>query len=412
MKIGILKAAETFELAVLKYNPATDLYSLAVSYTLNQKSPLGDCKGKLLDLKLDELWFLPMSSILNENISDKKIGTYSTGNSHRDIVINSNDITKIKDLCESTDIHTMKIMNIYDVLQKMVTRPTVFVTDYHKQIAYLYYNKEGLKDHRIWREADVDKLQTLMEQKSTKLALPIYNTVLNDTLSKRIVNWDSLELKYKVALSPTLGSILIEPSCVYKMINGVLIEAENKTMEDVEDLTPSPVQEFHREAPVVSSKVSTVVKEKPQKDKLGLALNVVGVMMSVLFAGSLIANKQLPSDIEYLQGKQEELVSLVTPKQDTLDYYDKFINSLNTENTNFDLKTVSSIKAIDVDGILAEIKLQKSEVGIVVYLKDASTIDAYTEQLGGVFEVTQVANKGTVSLENTTLTKFIVNGIR
>ena len=77
-----------------------------------------------------------------------------------------------------------------------------------------------------------------------------------------------------------------------------------------------------------------------------------------------------------------------------------------------DANYIAQISGVSVDGIIAEIRLEKDNVGIVVFLKDPNTLEQLTADLNGIFEVTQVADKGSVSLDNTSLTKYIINGIR
>lgn len=423
MKIGILRVTGTYELTIVKYSETNDKYSVVVSFSLNTKTPLSECESKVKTFGVDELWFVPLARIINkESVNAHILGSFNVGNIKRYITLADKDIEKVKEVAEKCSVKSLRIFSMYDIFGKMTRTPIILVADYHGQYIYLYYDKGVLKDARINVNADSFALQAMKQQKNVNAVFPIYNNTLNTAIEKKVVNWNDFELTHKTFLGISMGTVLIEPKINFISVNGILIEDVANKKEAVQ--TPSPVKEKVKKVEVspkpfirktVSPSHNTDKNEKEPTDKkakmLNIGLSAIGLGLSMLVGASIFCNKQLPSDIEYLQGKQEELTSLVNPKQNTLDYYNKFIESDSTGG-NYDNDYATRIKGVALDGVLAEVRLQQNEVGVVVYLKDPAKIDELTNSFGEIFEVTQVVNKGTASLDNTTLTKFYVNGIR
>ena len=419
MKIGIFKVSTSCELTVIKTREGATKASICVSYTLNPRIPLTDCQSRIKNLELDELWVTIQGQVVlghdSDHIVTNRLSRIVSG--EKVSTIHREDLEKIKYMAEDLKIPVLKLYDMYDIYAKMgETKPVILCGDYYNnQYAYMYVKDGEIQEHRVWRNIDNKVLMNMMAEFDVNLVLPIYNNLLSEPIQKKISNWNYVSSQEKTLLALSLGTVLIYPVKEFTMKDGILVE--NKKL--IKDHTPTVKKDFkqfikeqtvERETAVTSH---THKKRSPNKFfTLGRTLTATGFIVASILSASIAINKQLPANIEYLQGKQEELAELLNPKQSTLDYYTDFLESNKTGNGNLDANYIAQISGINVDGIIAEIRLEKDNVGIVVFLKDPNTLEQLTADLNTIFEVVQVADKGSVSLDNTSLTKYIINGVR
>lgn len=419
MKIGIFKISTSCELTIIKTVDTATKASICVSYTLNPRIPLTDCQSRIKNLDLDELWVTIQGQVVLGHDSDHIITTRLSKivSGEKMSIIHREDLDKIKYMAEQLNIPVLKLYDMYDIYAKMgEQKPVILCGDYYgDQYAYMYIKDGEIKEHRIWRNVDNKVLMNMMSEFDVNLVLPIYNNLLSEPIQKKVSNWDYVSSQEKTLLALSLGSILIKPVREFNLKQGILVE---KTIPVVQDtpLIKRDIKSFinnptvSRETAITENALKTPFHKKIFT--LGKVLTASGFIVATLLSASIAINKQLPQNIEYLQGKQEELAELLNPKQSTVDYYTDFLESSKAGNGNLDANYIAQISGVSVDGIIAEIRLEKDNVGIVVFLKDPNTLEQLTADLNGIFEVTQVADKGSVSLDNTSLTKYIINGIR
>lgn len=419
MKIGIFKISTSCELTIIRTVDTATKASICVSYTLNPRIPLTDCQSRIKNLDLDELWVTIQGQVvlghdsdhivtnrLNKIVSGEKISTI-----HRE------DLDKIKYMTEQLNIPILRLYDMYDIYAKMgEQKPVILCGDYYNdQYAYMYVKDGQIQEHRVWRNVDNKVLMNMMSEFNVNLVLPIYNNLLSEPIQKKVSNWDYVSSQEKTLLALSLGSILIQPIKEFTMKDGVLVE-NKKLIKEPSTLIKKDIKSFIKDQTVIKE---TAVTEQALKMPflkkiftLSKVLTASGFIVATLLSASIAINKQLPQNIEYLQNKQEELAELLNPKQSTVDYYSDFLESSKAGNGNLDSNYIAQISGVSVDGIIAEIRLEKDNIGIVVFLKDPNTLEQLTADLNSIFEVTQVADKGSVSLDNTSLTKYIINGIR
>lgn len=425
MKVGIFKVSTTYELTIIKTLESGSKSGICVSYTLNPRLPLTDCQAKIKALNLDELWVTVQGHVILGQDSDHDVlNRFSKISSGEKVsVINSEDLNKIKFMAESLGIETLKIFDMYDIFGKMgEEKPVLLCGDYYDDsYAYIYVKNGEIQDHRVWRSTDTELLYNMMKEFDTNFVLPIYNNLLNKPISKKVTNWDYVGSQEKTLLSLSMGSLLVNPVKIFKLVDNHMVEQKIEEPKKTQQAKPVENKLSPKRGPkhVNATKSEKPKKETSLKDKLAKTsfnktkvLTVSGLMIAMLLGAFLVANKQLPSNIEYLEDKQQELMDLITPKQSTLDYYTKFVEANKAQEGNIDANILAQINGVQVDGLIAEVRLQKDNVGLVVFLKDAKKINELTDKLNSIFEVVQVADKGSVSLDNTSLTKFIINGVR
>lgn len=419
MKIGIFKISTSCELTIIRTVDTATKASICISYTLNPRIPLTDCQSRIKNLDLDELWVTIQGQVvlghdsdhivtnrLNKIVSGEKISTI-----HRE------DLDKIKYMTEQLNIPTLRLYDMYDIYAKMgEQKPVILCGDYYNdQYAYMYIKDGEIREHRVWRNVDNKVLMNMMSEFNVNLVLPIYNNLLSEPIQRKVSNWDYVSSQEKTLLALSLGSILVKPVKEFSMKDGILVE-NKRLIKEPSPLIKKDIKSFIKDQTVAKE---TAVTEQALKIPflkkiftVGRVLTASGFIVATLLSASIAINKQLPQNIEYLQSKQEELAELLNPKQSTVDYYTDFLESNRAGNGNLDANYIAQISGVSVDGIIAEIRLEKDNVGIVVFLKDPNTLEQLTADLNSIFEVTQVADKGSVSLDNTSLTKYIINGIR
>lgn len=425
MKVGIFKVSTTYELTIIKTVESSSKAGICVSYTLNPRLPLTDCQAKIKGLNLDELWVTIQGHVVLGQDSEHEVlrRFIKISSGEKASVIHSEDLNKIKFMAESLGIEKVKVYDMYDIFGKMgEEKPVLLCGDYYDDnYAYIYVKDGEIQDHRVWRNTDNEVLYNMMKEFDTNFVLPIYNNILDKPIGKKVTNWDYVGTQEKALLSLSIGSLLVNPIKSFKLVDNKLVEEKivketqksvkakkevnNKSLKNVPKKEDNDLILVNK-----SSEIKSKLRSVPfNKTKV---LTVSGIAVAVLLGAFLVSNKQLPSNIEYLESKQQELMDLISPKQSTLDYYTKFTEANKAGEGNIDANILAQINGVEVDGLIAEVRLQKDNVGLVVFLKDAGKINELTDKLNSIFEVVQVADKGSVSLDNTSLTKFIINGVR
>lgn len=437
LKVAILKVADTCQLTVIRANPTLTKNAIAVSYSLEPSNVLTQTSAKLSSMEIDELWVILQSSItLSEETEHVVTRSIGTDVNERMAVFHNKDIEKLRYLGEHLEVSKLKIFDLLDVFGEMSEdNRLVLCGDYYGgKFSYICYEDGNVLDYKIWRTADIKQIRALATEYNTREIVSIYNNLLEEKLRAIITNWDYLDDDEQQLFAISLGTLLTEPIKEFTLVNGILKEtldrsfSRQKVNRNVRDKyngysdngSDTIEPEYNRTkgnttlARINFPKFLDMSEDIEKSNGLGnIALNLIGILLSATIACSIIANKQLPSNIEYLDNKNNELNILIQPKQDTIDYYTKFESAMENKEPNIDEDYLAKIKSIEVDGLLlAGIQIQKDNIGLVVFLKDESQIDAYTQELSKIITIPQVVKKGTVTLESTTLTKFVINGKR
>lgn len=432
MKLAILKISDTCQLTVLKCNESLTRNAITVVYSLDTQNPLTECQALLSSMQVDELWVVLQSSVIarqqTEHVICRNIGGAV---SEKMSIFNNKDIEKVRYMAEHLGVYSLRIFDLLDIFGTMsLDLSIVLCSEYYDgRFAYIYAEDGDIKDFRVWRTSDVKQVRSLMSEYNTETSLSVYNNILDSIYGEIITNWVDIDKDERQILGLTLGAFNIEPIKVYELQDDTLYETSSRSLASGDAPLEQIVQEHEVYAktdkgqlslgkfnfPKVSLPRFVNMDEDIDKSKspVNMICNIAGISLSVILALSIIGNKQLPKDISYLTDKNTELSALVQPRQDTIDYYTKYSDVIAAKQPNIDQATFNSIKGIEVDGLLlAGVQIQKDNLGLVVYFKEESQIDAYTKQLSNVITVTQVVKKGTVALNSTTLTKFVINGKR
>ena len=432
MKLAILKISDTCQLTVLKCNESLTRNAITVVYSLDTQNPLTECQALLSSMQVDELWVILQSSVITRQQTEHVICRNIGGAvSEKMSIFNNKDVEKIRYMAEHLGVYSLRIFDLLDIFGTMsLDLSIVLCSEYYDgRFAYIYAEDGDIKDFRVWRTSDVKQVRSLMSEYNTETSLSVYNNILDSVYGEIITNWSDIDKDERQILGLTLGAFNVEPIKVYALQDDTLYETSSRSLASGDAPLEQRVQEHEVYAGDNKKQLSVGKLNLPEinlprfvnmdedldksKSPVNMICNIVGISLSVILALSIIGNKQLPKDISYLTDKNTELSALVQPRQDTIDYYTKYSDVLAAKQPNIDEATFNSIKGIEVDGLLlAGVQIKKNILGLVVYLKEESQIDAYTKQLSNVITVTQVVKKGTVALNSTTLTKFVINGKR
>ena len=432
MKLATLKISDTCQLTVLKCNENLTRNTITVVYSLDSHNPLTECQALLNSMQVDELWVILQSSVIarqqTEHVICRNIGNNI---SEKMSIFNNKDVEKIRYMAEHLGVYSLRIFDLLDIFGTMsLDLGIVLCSEYYDgRFAYIYAEDGDIKDFKVWRTPDIKQVRSLMSEYNTETSLSVYNNILDSVYGEIITNWADIDKEERQVLGLSLGAFNVEPIKIYELQDDALYEISSRSLASGDAPLEQLVQEHEVYAekdkqplslgkfnlPKISLPRFVNMDEDLDKSKspVNMICNIAGISLSVVLALSILGNKQLPKDISYLTDKNTELSELVQPRQDTIDYYTKYSDIMGAKQPNMDEATFNSIKSIEVDGLLlAGVQIQKNNLGLVVYLKEDSQIDAYTKQLSNVITVTQVVKKGTVSLNSTTLTKFVINGKR
>lgn len=417
-QVAILSISKVATLAVL--NMEGNEYNMVSVQTLEPSKCLTETSAKLKGLDLEELHVVLQGSITSETGNQLISYTFGKGRNKKYSIFYKQDLQKIKTLGSRLNVSTIKIYDIIDIIALMGRyRPIILVGDYlNNRYSYIYVSNGAVEEYRIWREIDPNQIQNLKEEYKVDYVESVYNSLLDNDLRRVIINWDSIEQEYRDALSLTVGCLLIKP----KIVSDLKATALNSSTGFHKPLKP---REFldkednaENESLIKVKEVDIFSKENSNNNKSAIEkiLDVVAITLIITAAGCFVSNKQLPEDTEYLKNKQLEFNEILEPKNSVKIYYDNVVE----KGGSYDKEYLDKIKSIEVNGYLAEVKLQSTSVAIVLYIKGGeensdevkNELEKYLNSLREFLNVTQIADQGISELEDTKLTKYVINATR
>lgn len=424
MSLAILKLGDTRELTLLSLTN-----DIIFTYSLTEENYLTECYKYLNGLDVAELRVIITPKVLSSKADEEHLPLSDFAiaqNVHKYTALSKHDLDKLQFLCSHLKIEVLKIYDILDYYKTLGKDPIILCGPYINGLySYMYVDEMGIKDFRASTFLNPDIIDSMVKYHNVINIASYYNDIKLKLIAQKVGNFSMLSEDEQLLLTHSLITLFLKERYSFAVSNTRLENnsseqnfdddsfLENIKNEDfVEEVKfnnnyhsyEEPMQDEIMELP------DDEPRHKPRKNLLGLVLDIAGAITAVTIAFSVIANKQMPTDTSYLKDKQTELVQLVKPRQNTIKYYDTFLQSMGSEE-NQDSKLIKEIGAIKVDGLIAEVKLHKNEVGVVVYLKNADKMPEVQEEMGKLFKIVDVNNSGTVTLDNTSLTKFIVNGV-
>lgn len=419
-QIAVLSIAKVATLAVL--NMEGKEYNMVSVQTLEPSKCLTETSAKLKGLELEELHVVLQGSITSETGNQVVSYTFGKGRNKKYSIFYKQDLQKIKTLGSRLNVSTIKIYDIIDIISLMGRyKPIVLVGDYlNNRYSYIYVSNGAVEDYRIWREIDSNQIQNLKNEYRVDYVESVYNSILDKDLRSIIINWDTIEQDYRDALSLTLGCLLIKP----KIVSDLKATALNSTTGFHKPILPrgnieETMNSEDEDDSLINVKEVNIFsgnKGSSNKSVIDKIFDTVAIALIITAAGCFVSNKQLPEDTEYLKNKQSEFNEILEPKNSVKKYYDNIVD----KGGSYDKEYLDKIKAIEVNGYLAEVKLQSTSVAIVLYIKggeeDADAVkgelEKYLNSLREFLNVTQIADQGISELEDTKLTKYVINATR
>lgn len=421
---AILKLGDTRELTLL--NLTNDII---FTYSLKEEDYLTECYKYLNGLNVAELHVIVTPKVLSSLAEDHlPLSEFTIAqNVHKYTALNKHDLDKLQFLCSHLKIEILKIYDILDYYKTLGKDPIILCGPYIDGLySYMYIDEMGIKDFRASSGLNPDIIDSMVKYHNVINIAPYYNDIKLKLIAQKVGNFSMLPNEEQLILTHSLITLFLNEKYSFAVSNTSLdeqlLDDSIESAQELESVFESndfleeiSLQDIEKPDKIVKKekKVQPLELEdniKPKKNLLGRVLDVAGAITAIAIAFSVIANKQMPNDISYLKDKQTELSQLVKPRESTIKYYNTFMKSMSDEE-NQDSKLIKDIGAIKVDGLIAEVKLHKNDIGVVVYLKDPAKIEDVKDEMSKLFKISDVNNSGTVTLDNTSLTKFIINGI-
>ena len=415
MVSAVLKLTNSKELALVEDN------RIVFAVSLLQENYLQECLNTLKPFTIEELVVVYLPTITNSlNKKDYKIRSFQIGNIEKFCYISTEDIEKLQELCDKLDIYSLKIYDTLAFYPLMAKDGPVIIAGENVQngYSYAYVDNRGIDDYRIAVKSSPKIIQAMLEYHKDKdvRVVSFYSNMLLELLSKKFDNLGMIEPEKQLLLIPMLCTFLIKPPLMLAIARkeepeelDIPDDLTQEFIDEIDDLESQPANNIP-----VAKQPDVVELSDDDKPKKGfsfgtLMLDVVGVAASMVLAFSIVANKEMPKDIKYLNDKLSEVKEIVLPEQNTVTYYQKYLKGLQ-ESKNIDGDIVDKISKVKVDGVLGEIKLDRDNVGVRVYLKNAKDIDKVKDDLSKIYNVKNVQDQGVVSVGKTSLNKFSIDG--
>ena len=424
---------------------------------LNRDNLLTDIYKNLKPFARDirKIDFVVMSQIVTDvDQSDVLIRKFSIGDTRAYSVISSNDINLFQKV-----IKKLKIAEfcIHDKLLCYATigegENTIVVGDYlNNQKILLMLGREGIIDYRISSSITSESLESFMKMYRTTNVVKMYNNLLDSRLDYFYTNYETLEHDVKLMISYTLVLNLIKHVSSYKNmfisfkadmddlnrdeeVDEIRIPAPEDTTErrpsrrrvereddeedfsrnkfDVTSVVPVDSEELRDIRREEKAKSKQKKKEKqPKKGRKGLttSLTIVGIVLAGVAGYTIVTNLELPNNNAMINNQITTQQASISSASNTARYYKLFVSDQQQGGQTPNKTLVDDINSIKVDGVLSELIVRHSEVGIQLLLAKPSDIDNYKTELSKYITINTITNLGSVSVGKTTYTKFQIKG--
>ncbi len=435
--IAILKIGSSNELVVTKKN------KLYYAFTLTEGNVLNETYKYLKGMPVKELRVIltPVVKVSSTLTDDIQISEFKGEGLDRKCFVSRHDVDKLKILTANLDLDKLKIYSMFDLFRLIGKRkPSVICGKYLGNfVYYIYLDKNGVRDFREAKEVDTDVVNNLLKFSETKNVISEFNLELDGVIRNRFTNIADLRDYELEKLYPNLCTDFLSPNLEIAVTPGDTIvsmtlptETMEEEYEEEEEILDEEVQdslednlddELNEEMIAVTSSKRERGKRNrggrkeertPKQDMapnrlLDIGLTVVGVILAVILSLSLFSNKQLPAETKHIEEKSQQLEEVIAPMKDNANYLNNYTKVLSNGGPT-DVNVIEQLGKISIDGVLSEVVLNQKEVGLIVYLADEKSIDAFTTELGKIMTVSEVSKEGKLGLDSTSLNKFIIHG--
>lgn len=415
-------------IAVLKIGPSPDLvlyenHKVVLSLTLTKDKVLSEAYSYLKDLKVDELRVVvvPTTQTTIPNSEDIGLFTINTPNTSRTGYLSLDDAKQVCGLASVLEIEDVAIYNLFDIFKLMSAKEACIVIGNYStggNLYYVYLSGNKIVDIKLSQNINKKNVLDLIARYGTTRIFNENNLELIGKVNNLFLNTSTMEDEQMAQIYPLLCTDLVQPIRflnVNEILNGTKpnqntecdLFNEEELYEEVHKFRPK--QKKGKYTPSVAKDTEGVSPTILKYTKACKALDIVGCILAVSLAVTLLGNKEMPKNITEANEKITQMEQVVKPKQANIQYLNDFNKKLKNGGVGH-AKLVEDIKGIKTDVMFGELVINKNKIDLTVYAKDEEDLDKYKEKVAKYFTVTDITKVSAMEQQDTKLQKYSING--
>lgn len=414
-------------IAVLKVGPSSDLvlyenHKVVLAITLSPNLVLSEAHSYLKDLDVKELRVVvvPTTQTTVPNSEDIGLFTIETPTTSRTGYLSIDDAKQVCGLASTLDIEDVAIYNLFDIFKLIaVKEPCVVIGNYStgNNLYYVYLSNNKIVDIKLSQNINKKNVADLIARYGTTRIFNENNLELVGKVNNLFLNTSGMPDEQMAQVYPLLCTDLVQP---VKFLNPKEILGGTKPSDDIEDIFNDDMlyEEVHvqkhkqkkgKSTPSFAKDTEGVSTPLLKYSKACKALDIVGCILAVSLALTLLGNKEMPRSITEANEKISQMEQVVKPKEANIQYLNDFNKKLKNGGVGH-AKLVQNLKGIKSDVMFGEVVINKNKIDLTVYAKDEKDLKKYKEEVNKYFNVTDVTKVSAMEQQDTKLQKYSING--
>lgn len=426
--IGLVSVSDTITITII--NKTTNQIA-SINHYPDSKDLASKIYSNFQGISLEEIYMgFDTQTTTKFGSNAYSMGTFSVGTITKHSIISIEDLAITQQIAQKLCVKTVKIFDYVSLFKVLSNdKETIFLENSKEGIRAVHVDRGEIKDYRVG--VTPESIKT-----SVKLSKAQVNKLFDINYTRKygigFINFDMLPDEYKIALIPVLF-MMYNPPCLEinpygsLPVSNAYIQNQSAQPQPVQQSVQQPVEQQYRkpvEQPYTPPKVEQppieMPKEKPAvtsnvttpnpmdemaNKKTNFIGNLVGVVAGAIIGVSIATTTQLPKQNLILMDTLQTMASTSTDIDATTQYYNRLIEGIsNPERSNSSI--LAKISAITNGGTIAEISLKKNNVEVLVLVENETNLETFKNELANIVSIGQMTNVGSVTLGETTLTKY------
>lgn len=426
--IGLVSVSDTITITII--NKTTNQIA-SINHYPDSKDLASKIYSNFQGISLEEIYMgFDTQTTTKFGSNAYSMGTFSVGTITKHSIISIEDLAITQQIAQKLCVKTVKIFDYVSLFKVLSNdKETIFLENSKEGIRAVHVDRGEIKDYRVG--VTPESIKT-----SVKLSKAQVNKLFDINYTRKygigFINFDMLPDEYKIALIPVLF-MMYNPPCLEinpygsLPVSNAYIQNQSAQPQPVQQPVQQPVEQQYRkpvEQPYTPPKVEQppieMPKEKPAvtsnvttpnpmdemaNKKTNFIGNLVGVIAGAIIGVSIATTTQLPKQNLILMDTLQTMASTSTDIDATTQYYNRLIEGIsNPERSNSSI--LAKISAITNGGTIAEISLKKNNVEVLVLVENETNLETFKNELANIVSIGQMTNVGSVTLGETTLTKY------
>lgn len=426
--IGLVSVSDTITITII--NKTTNQIA-SINHYPDSKDLASKIYSNFQGISLEEIYMgFDTQTTTKFGSNAYSMGTFSVGTITKHSIISIEDLAITQQIAQKLCVKTVKIFDYVSLFKVLSNdKETIFLENSKEGIRAVHVDRGEIKDYRVG--VTPESIKT-----SVKLSKAQVNKLFDINYTRKygigFINFDMLPDEYKIALIPVLF-MMYNPPCLEinpygsLPVSNAYIQNQSAQPQPVQQPVQQPVEQQYRkpvEQPYTPPKVAQppieMPKEKPAvtsnvitpnpmdemaNKKTNFIGNLVGVVAGAIIGVSIATTTQLPKQNLILMDTLQTMASTSTDIDATTQYYNRLIEGIsNPERSNSSI--LAKISAITNGGTIAEISLKKNNVEVLVLVENETNLETFKNELANIVSIGQMTNVGSVTLGETTLTKY------